>query len=46
MVGRAVAMIDVSSDASIVAAASAPSTSSNFPLVNPGTIDSVAMTSP
>ena len=39
-------MMDVSSDASIVAAASAPSTSSNFPRVNPGTVDSVTMTSP
>ena len=43
IVGRAVAMMEVSSEASMVASASAPRTSPSRARENPGTIDSVAM---
>ena len=43
ILGRAVAMIDVSSDASITAIIRAPNTRVSRDFVNPGTPDSVAM---
>jgi hypothetical protein len=46
IVGSAVAMIDVSSDASSTAIMSAPSTSHRRPRVNPGTDETDATGSP